>query len=175
MSFSLTDAQINDISLTNDNNNFNNPTIVNASLETFTNGFPSSFRRIIGLNKTIHLNVFDNTTAQQCKVYSFEPKHKLMIKIGKKEYNNQIELEDALISKSNSYIQYYSKEGWYLNDGRINDKSDFIQIKNKSTQVIPSTNGTWILAIDEVEIYDGMIFRGLSNLFLCNLYSKNTH
>lgn len=158
--------------------NMNNPPIsVKAKLETIANSFPSSFRKIVGINKKIHLNVFVNNTTQKCKVYLFDPRNNIIIRIGRKDNNsnyNQIELEDPLVSKTNSYIQYNSEEGWYINDGNINDKLDFIQMNNnKSQHIIPSTNGTWILAIDEVEIYDGMIFRGLSNLFLCNIVVNN--
>ena len=36
-----------------------------------------------------------------------------------------------------------------------------------------STNGTWSYLIEETEIYDGMIFKGNQNLFMCKYESSS--
>ena len=50
------------------------------------------------------------------------------------------------------------KKVWILIDGMGNKK--------------PSTNGTWIYADEDIEIYEGMIFKANHNLFECKYKYK---
>ena len=60
-----------------------------------------------------------------------------------------------MLSRVHCILFYDEEKGWFIKDG------------NEIGQ--PSTNGTWVFAYDECEIYDGMIFKSNSNLFSCHL------
>lgn len=123
-------------------------------------------------NNIIQLKVFDNLNNKEAKEYSFNVNKESSIRIGRQKNNNHIELDDPLVSKLNSIIEYVENDGWHLTDGnRLLHQSDSLTKKStqSSVQITPSTNGTWILAIDDVEITDGMVFKAHSILFMCHI------
>ena len=71
--------------------------------------------------------------------------------------NCDVVIEDALLSRIHCTVFYSDINGWSIVDGKGGNKEE-------ST----STNGTWIYIIEEVEINDGMVFKGNQNLYLCN-------
>jgi pSer/pThr/pTyr-binding forkhead associated (FHA) protein len=93
---------------------------------------------------------------------NFQPS-KSAIKIGRNE-SCEVVVEDHLLSRIHCTIQYRDNVGWVIRDGA------FI-LKDNSLELKPSTNGTWILALEEIPIYEGMVFKYGSNLFRCN-YNK---
>jgi pSer/pThr/pTyr-binding forkhead associated (FHA) protein len=90
-------------------------------------------------------------------IRNFQPS-KSTIKIGRSA-DNEITIEDNMLSRIHCTIEYRDHVGWIIRDGsnlRTNDgKYDAKQ----------STNGTWIYAMDDTMIYDGMIFKANHNLF----------
>ena len=74
--------------------------------------------------------------------------------IGRNEKDDVV-LQDKMLSRVHCILFYDEEKGWFIKDG------------NEIGQ--PSTNGTWVFAYDEFEIYDGMIFKSNSNLFSCHL------
>ena len=69
-----------------------------------------------------------------------------------------IQINDKLLSKSQCYIQAeFYKDGtyrWVLLDG-VNGK--------------PSTNGTWLYINEDMQIYNGMVFKANQTIFNVNL------
>lgn len=114
-------------------------------------------------NDTLIVKVYYDSTKKEKNEYVFEPDENIKIRIGRKNNKNDIELEDKLASKTNSIVEYDSRNGWIIKDGNetINQQGNIVKS--------PSTNGTWILAIEDYPIKDGMIFKGNFNLFLCSL------
>ena len=76
------------------------------------------------------------------------------ITIGRSE-NSNVVIKDKMLSRVHCILFYEENKGWLIKDG------------NEMNQ--PSTNGTWVFAYDEYEIYDEMIFKSNSNLFSCHL------
>ena len=74
--------------------------------------------------------------------------------IGRSEDGDVI-LQDKMLSRIHCILIYEEEEGWFIKDG------------NEIGQ--PSTNGTWVFAYDEFEIYDNMLFKSNCSLFSCHL------
>lgn len=71
----------------------------------------------------------------------------------------KIRIKDDSLSKFHATLSYSAINGWILSDGdNANSKS---------------TNGTWILAHEDYEIYDQMIFKTGSYLLYANLTKNN--
>ena len=69
-------------------------------------------------------------------------------------------IDDNLLSRVHCTILYKIGIGWFIRDGKINiDDNNCFK---------PSTNSTWLFLINEIPIYDGMIFKSNQNLFQCN-------
>lgn len=122
--------------------------------------------KLQGIGKKIILRVYEGKNATTTKDYYFLPSRDIMIRIGRKRHNNEIELDDNLVSKVNANIQYNDYEGWVIRDGNE------IRNSNGSIQRVASTNGTWFLPVDDFRIYDGMVFKGNFILFCCNLINN---
>ena len=135
----------------------------NGNSERLTN--ESKFQ---GIGKKIILRVYEGKNATTTKDYYFSPSREKIIRIGRKKYQNEIGLDDNLVSKVDSNIQYNDYEGWVIRDGNEtrNEKGNI--------QKAPSTNGTWFLPVDDFKIYDGMIFKGNFILFCCNFVQSKT-
>ena len=131
----------------NQNNNFNN----------------STDSKLQGIGKNLKIKLFEKNKGKKNKEYIFPPNTNKIIRIGRKKHNNDIELEDSLVSKINCNIQYDNDNGWFIKDG--NEIRDF----NGNIIRKESTNGTWFLAVEDFKIYNGMIFKGNFNLFYCNI------
>ena len=114
----------------------------------------------------IQITELNKNNESQNREFSFNSSKKI-IRIGRKKYNNDIELDDHLVSKVNCNIQYDEKNGWKIKDGNE------IITETGENKITNSTNGTWILAIDDFLIYDNMIFKGNLNLFRCNFSKQN--
>ena len=95
----------------------------------------------------------------QSEIFEFNPKKKNII-IGR-DINCDVYMEDKMLSRKHCYI-YYEKsdnnnEGrsnWFIKDGDLDGKK--------------STNDTWIYALEDILIYDQMIFKANHSLFKCN-------
>jgi len=134
-----------------------NPSVEN----TDTNMFSTIESKYQGIDKELIIKIFTKNEDKEI-IRNFSPSDK-NIKIGRKNNRNDIdiELDDKLVSKINSVIKY-EEMGWVIYDGyEINENG---QIKKKE-----STNGTWVLAVEDTLIYDGMIFKANFNLFCCNI------
>jgi hypothetical protein len=114
----------------------------------------------------IQIAELNKNNESQNRKFSFNSSKKI-IRIGRKKYNNDIELDDHLVSKVNCNIQYDEKNGWKIKDGNE------IITETGENKITSSTNGTWILAIDDFLIYDNMIFKSNLNLFRCNFSKQN--
>ena len=114
----------------------------------------------------IQITELNKNNESQNREFSFNSSKKI-IRIGRKKYNNDIELNDHLVSKVNCNIQYDENNGWKINDG-----NEIISETGES-KITHSTNGTWILAIDDFVIYENMIFKSNLNLFRCNFIKQN--
>ena len=137
--------------------------LVLGNNNNFSNKFDSKLK---GSGKKLRIKLFEKNKDKKGNEYIFPTNNNKIIRIGRKKHNNDIELDDSLVSKINCNIQYNPNEGWYIKDGNEIINSNGI-IKRKE-----STNGTWFLAIDDFEIYNGMIFKGNFNLFYCNIIQE---
>jgi hypothetical protein len=64
-----------------------------------------------------------------------------------------------MLSRIHCTIEYRENVGWIIRDGFLNKTKDG-SMENKF-----STNGTWIYAMDDTIINEGMIFKANHNLF----------
>ena len=71
--------------------------------------------------------------------------------------NNDIIINDMLLSNINCFI-YFNSGHWMIQDGNENGKK--------------STNGTWLYAYENNEIYDKMIFKSNKYNFICKFSSE---
>ena len=93
------------------------------------------------------------------KIYSNEGEYSPMImqsndkiyKLGRTEKCDVV-IRDKMLSRIHC-ILYYLDNNWYIKDG--NDKGN------------ESTNGTWLYALEDIEIKEGMKFKSNSCNFLC--------
>ena len=91
------------------------------------------------------------------KIYSNEGEYSPMImqskdkiyKLGRTEKCDVV-IRDKMLSRVHC-ILYYLDNNWYIKDG--NDKGN------------ESTNGTWLYALEDMPIYEGMIIKSNNNLF----------
>ena len=137
------------------------------NFENKVNNNDNSFKDLL-INDIINIHVaeLNHNKESQSRNFKFDSSKKI-IRIGRKKNNNDIELKDSLVSKINCNIQYNGFNGWLINDG--NEIINHIgEIKN--TQ---STNGTWILAIDDFRIYENMVFKCNFNIFKCHFIKQN--
>ena len=109
----------------------------------------------------LKVKLFDKNNLTEQKEYIFGKNQKI-VRIGRKKHGNQIELDDNLVSKINAIIEYDSRIGWTIKDG------DEIIKDNGDKKRIYSTNGTWILAVENTKIYEGLTFKINFNLFRCS-------
>ena len=112
-------------------------------------------------DKTLNIRVFSDLP--QTEPYFFNPKQFKRIYIGR-DISCNIIVDDSLLSRVHCTIDYSEEEGWVIYDGRIDEDEN----KNK-----PSTNGTWLILIEESEIYDGLIFKNNKNAFECHIIKQN--
>ena len=118
----------------------------------------NNVKDIYGFNCDLKIKVYNSNN----KEYFFEKNNDKVIKIGRINYGNDIELNDNLISKINCTIRYNNIKGWMIKDG-----SDFI-LKSGEIMRKYSKNGTWILINDNIKITENMIFKSNFNIFKCN-------
>ena len=114
----------------------------------------------------IHVAELNHNKESQSRNFKFDSSKKI-IRIGRKKNNNDIELKDSLVSKINCNIQYNGINGWLIDDGN-EIITHFGESKNTH-----STNGTWILAIDDFRIYENMVFKCNFNIFKCHFIKQN--
>ena len=101
-------------------------------------------------NDTINIKIFSGN--EKYEPYIFKCDINKTILIGR-DYNCDISIEDKRLSRFHCNINYdINNNIWLLKDGNKNSKS---------------TNGTWLYAAENYQIYDGMIFKTNHNLFKC--------
>ena len=84
--------------------------------------------------------------------YIFKSDINKTILIGR-DYDCDISIEDKRLSRIHCNINYdINNKIWLLKDGNKNSNS---------------TNGTWLYAAENYQIYDGMVFKTNHNLFKC--------
>ena len=88
---------------------------------------------------------------------NFQPT-KSTIRIGRNS-NCEVVVEDHLLSRIHCTIVYRKNIGWIIRDGVYNKNKD------GSIEMKPSTNGTWLYALEDMPIYEGMIIKSNNNLF----------
>ncbi len=88
---------------------------------------------------------------------NFQPT-KSTIRIGRNS-NCEVVVEDHLLSRIHCTIVYRKNIGWIIRDGIYNKNKD------GSIEMKPSTNGTWLYALEDMPIYEGMIIKSNNNLF----------
>ena len=94
----------------------------------------------------------------------FQPT-KTQLRIGR-NINCEISVDDDLLSRVHCTIIFKKNVGWVIRDGM------YIKNKNETVDIKPSTNGTWILARDDVSITEGMIIKSKFNILQCNFIQK---
>ena len=102
-------------------------------------------------NENLCLKAYSGNITYEPKIFEYTLNKEYTI--GRNEKDDFV-LQDKMLSRIHCII-FYDEKGWFIKDGN--------QIGE------PSTNGTWVFAYDEFEIYDEMIFKSNSNLFSCHL------
>jgi hypothetical protein len=101
-------------------------------------------------NNKINIKIFSGN--EKYEPFSFNNDILEPIYIGR-DCDCIISIEDKRLSRIHCTLNYNNEyKYWFLKDG---GKNGF------------STNGTWLYAAEEYEIYDGMIFKTNHNLFKC--------
>ena len=98
------------------------------------------------------------TGNEQSEVYEFNSEKKSIV-IGR-DNNSDVFIEDKLLSRKHCYI-------YYKNDENINGEKDCWYIKDGDKNGKKSTNDTWLYSLEDILIYDQMIFKTNHNLFKC--------
>ena len=91
------------------------------------------------------------------KIFSGDIKHGIVSFFPEKSPRSsdcEILIDDNMLSRVHCTIEF-KNDKWYIIDGVINEDGN---IKN-------STNGTWIYALEDTPIYEGMIIKSNYNLF----------
>lgn len=83
------------------------------------------------------------------------------IKIGRSS-NCEVFVDDTLLSRVHCTIEYRNNVGWVIREGNV------IKNKDGSIEVKPSTNGSWFYAMEDMCIYEGMVFKSNNSIFQCN-------
>ena len=107
-------------------------------------------------NGKINIKIFSGN--EKYEPYSFNNDIIKSIYIGR-DCDCDISIEDKRLSRIHCTLNYNKDNNyWFLKDGGDHGNS---------------TNGTWLYATDEYEIYDGMVFKTNHNLFKCKIqYEK---
>ena len=107
---------------------------------------------VFTIDENIKINVKIFSENEKYEPYSFNYDIPEPIYIGR-DCDCIISIEDKRLSRIHCTLNY-NKENkfWFLKDGGNNNFS---------------TNGTWLYAAEEYEIFDGMIFKTNHNLFKC--------
>ena len=121
-------------------------------------------------NKIITVKIFNNNTildskeskenlGQNCVMKEFQIKNKNnIITIGRSQKCNVI-IEDMMLSKIQSYIEYNQKDDcFYLHDGDGEKES---------------TNGTWVFILNPIKITNNFLFKAEHTLFVATLTNNN--
>ena len=106
-------------------------------------------------NENLCLKAYSGNITYEPKIFEYTLNKEYTI--GRNEKDDFV-LQDKMLSRIHCII-FCDEKGWFIKDG------------NQFGE--PSTNGTWIFAYDEFEIYDEMIFKSNSNLFSCHLRNNN--
>ena len=106
--------------------------------------------------KMINLKIFSGNIRHGN--LSFTPKQSPFI-IGRSQECDII-IDDNMLSRFHCSIEYRDDK-WYITDGYIDNNN-----------IKKSTNGTWIYALEDTKISDGMIFKANNNLFICSFEKK---
>jgi len=118
--------------------------------------------KMFGVGKKLKVKLFDNKNNYEKKEYNFDNNESRIIRVGRKNHGNEIEIDDNVSSKINCIILYDMEKGWILKDG-----NEIISKDGDITRKL-SKNGTWILAIENIKIIDKMIFKSNCTIFQCN-------
>ena len=116
-----------------------------------------------GINKKLKVKLFESKNNNEIKEFTFDNIPDKKINIGRANHGNDIELNDHLSSKINCVVHYNNEKGWIIKDGNE------VISKNGDIKRNLSTNGTWLLAIENIKIVDKLIFKSNFNIFRCNL------
>ena len=121
-------------------------------------------------NNIITVKIFNNSTileskdnkenlGQNCVMKEFQIKNKnTIITIGRSQKCDII-IEDMMLSKIQSYIEYNQKDDcFYLYDGDGEKES---------------TNGTWVFILNPIKITNNFLFKAEHTLFVANLTNDN--
>lgn len=110
--------------------------------------------------KDMKTEQFQNTNNLYLKIYSNEIEYeplflcslkKDIYKLGRSDQCD-ISIDDGMLSRVHC-ILFFFNNAWYIKDG--NEEGN------------QSTNGTWVYASEEIEIFEGMIFKSNSCNFVC--------
>ena len=121
-------------------------------------------------NDIITVKIFNNNTildskenkenlGQNCVMKEFQIKNKKnIITIGRSQKCDVI-IEDMMLSKIQSYIEYNQKDDcFYLHDGDGEKES---------------TNGTWVFILNPIKITNNFLFKAEHTLFVATLTNNN--
>ena len=122
---------------------------------------------LVNIGETYLVFTIDENEKINIKIFSGNEKYEPFISnndINKQIYIGRdvdcdISIEDKRLSRIHCTLKYNKdNKYWFLKDGG---------------DVGNSTNGTWLYATEEYEIYDGMVFKTNHNLFKCKIqYEK---
>jgi hypothetical protein len=101
-------------------------------------------------NNTMNIKIFSGNEKYEPYVFKYNINKPILIG---RDCDCDISIEDKRLSRFHCNINYdINNNIWLLKDGNKNSKS---------------TNGTWLYAAENYQIYDGMIFKTNHNLFKC--------
>ena len=101
-------------------------------------------------NNTMNIKIFSGNEKYEPYVFKYNINKPILIG---RDCDCDISIEDKRLSRIHCNINYdINNKIWLLKDGNKNTKS---------------TNGTWLYAAENYQIYDGMIFKTNHNLFKC--------
>ena len=118
----------------------------------------------------LSLKIYNENISEDIKEYIFTPSENPLIKIGRLPKGNNVTVNDYLISKTHCMLVYNEFGGWGLIDGY----EETVEISGElQKEIIPSTNGTWLLALEEQKITEGLTFKSGFHLFTCKIISTS--
>jgi hypothetical protein len=99
----------------------------------------------------LRLKLYGGTCTGEVFYFNSTEYYEKKIRLGRLQ-TCEVHIEDSLISKVQACIFFNTQEGWILVDGDMDHQR-------------ASTNGTWLYASTDTEMYHGMVFKASQTLF----------
>lgn len=99
----------------------------------------------------LQLKIYGGTCCGEIFYFNSTEYYSKKIRIGRAP-SCEVHIDDTLISKVQACVFFNPQEGWIVVDGDIDTQRN-------------STNGTWLYGSEEVEMYNGLVFKANQTLF----------